>query len=191
MRASAQYVRSAFGRATQLSRARARARTHARTHTRVRCGWPTLRNGNDSLFLCDITCAFDTRDRNGSYVRGQAAYLCAYARGAMRRPPRRGWGRDEIRIGRENRKQPRAVSRRPSSLVERHAIIDRPPMTHERASRLRFDARCYVNNTGSARRITIGLKIERKPARSDENSSIHSLFALGSESRLIAHGPFD
>jgi len=68
-----------------------------------------------------------------------------------------------------------------SSLVERHAIIDRPPMTHERASRLRFETRCYVNNTGSARRITIGVKIERKPTRSrvkPRNSLIGSTIAV-------------
>lgn len=46
-----QYVRSAFGRATQLSRTRTRAGDAC-----PGAAWPALRNGNDSLFLCDITC---------------------------------------------------------------------------------------------------------------------------------------
>lgn len=76
-----QYVRSAFGRATQLSRRRARA------DACPGAAWPALRNGNDSLFLCDITCVRHAVEKRRSYVRmcvcvreyagTYASYMCA------------------------------------------------------------------------------------------------------------------
>lgn len=51
----AQYVRSAFARATQLSRRACTRFAHA--HTDLPAPERALRNGNDSLFLCDITRA--------------------------------------------------------------------------------------------------------------------------------------